>query len=137
MGAPSGSNLRPRGNGVCGEASGLLMRSNAAFKPCLTRTPSRRCAAGWRRRPSRCYALEGPPDYPRVVLTGHRGRLARGPRSAPRGLPPGPTALPVLPQLQPADLTAVDLVGPVGEAERPRMGPPVGEGKGLAHAAAA
>ena len=43
----------------------------------------------------------------------------------------------MLAKLQPADLAPVHFVGPVGEAERPRVGPHRGQREFLAHAAAA
>src|SRR5262249_54221343 len=45
--------------------------------------------------------------------------------------------LPVLAQLQPADLAAMHLVGAVGETQRAGVGPPEGERERLADAAAA
>src|SRR5262245_39282622 len=57
-------------------------------------------------------------------------------RTAP-GSRPAKSRSTVLARLQPADLAPVHLVGPVGEAERPRVSPHGGQREFLAHAAAA
>src|SRR5207247_3696369 len=72
-----------------------------------------------------------------IQVSGTEAASVTPAASRPATIRRAPLSSTVLAELQPADLATMHLVGPVGEAQGPRVGPPGRQRGLLAHAAAA